>query len=274
VIADPVGHSLSPIIHNAAFQHLGMKRLYVPFRIPAADLGGWLKYCHSLGIKGLSVTIPHKEAAIAKCNKVESVVRGIGAVNTMLFDDDGTVLGYNTDYRAAMDSLFSVMGLDADAEKPLEGTNALVLGAGGVSKAIAFGLVQKGASVLIASRTKKRATELAEAVSGKAIEWDMRHHCNPEVLINGTPVGMHPKMDVSPWDEKYFQPHSVVFDTVYNPEQTLLVKQARQAGCRVITGVDMFIRQAALQFKLFTGEEAPSDLMRDTLKRTIGPAKY
>ena len=102
----------------------------------------------------------------------------------------------------------------------------------------------------------------------------MRHHFQPDVLINGTPVGMHPKMDASPWDERYLQKKMVIFDTVYNPEQTLLIKQARKAGCRVITGVDMFIRQAALQFQLFTGEEAPSDLMRDTLKRMIGPANY
>ena len=274
VIADPVGHSLSPVIHNAAFKQMGMKRVYVPFRIPENDLGNWLKHCRKLGIRGLSVTIPHKEAVIAKCNKVASVVRGIGAVNTMVFDDDGVVRGYNTDYRAAMDSLFKVMGVDAEADKPMTGIKALVLGAGGVSKAIAFGLAQKGANVAIASRTKKRATELADAVAGRAIEWEMRHHFNPEVLINGTPVGMHPKMDDTPWEQRYLEPGCVVFDTVYNPEQTLLVKQARQAGCRVITGVDMFIRQAALQFKLFTGEEAPADLMRDTLKRTIGPAKY
>lgn len=274
VIADPVGHSYSPIIHNAAFQHLGMKRVYVPFRIPEADLGSWLKHCRSLGIRGLSVTIPHKESVIARCNKVESVVRGIGAVNTLIFDDDGTVRGYNTDYRAAMDSLFRVMGIDGEKEKAMDGVKALVLGAGGVSKAVAFGLAKQGATVVVSSRTKQRAVDLAKAVDGKAIEWDMRHHYQPDVLINGTPVGMHPKMDVSPWDEKYLQSNMVVFDTVYNPEQTLLIKQARKAGCKNITGVDMFIRQAALQFQLFTGEEAPTDLMRDVLKRTIGPARY
>lgn len=274
VIADPVGHSLSPIIHNAAFQHLGMKRVYVPFRIPEADLGKWLQHCRTLGVRGLSVTIPHKESVISKCNKVASVVRDIGAVNTIVFDDDGTVRGYNTDYRAAMDSLQTVLEADMDAEKPLDGIKALILGAGGVAKAVAFGLAKQGATIVISSRTKKRAVELAKAVNGKAIEWDMRHHFAPDVLLNGTPVGMHPKMDNSPWDQKYLKAGMVVFDTVYNPEQTLLIKQAREANCRVITGVDMFIRQAALQFQLFTGSEAPIDLMRDVLKRTIGPAKY
>lgn len=274
VIADPVGHSLSPTIHNAAFQALGMKRVYVPFRIPAADLGRWLQNCRTLGIKGLSVTIPHKESVIAKCSKVASVVRGIGAVNTIVFDDDGTVRGYNTDYRAAMESLQQVLSADLEAEKPLAGVKALILGAGGVAKAVAFGLAQQGATIVISSRTKQRAKDLAEAVDGKAIEWDMRHHFAPDVLLNGTPVGMHPKMDNTPWNQKYLRSGMVVFDTVYNPEQTLLVKQAREAKCRVITGVDMFIRQAALQFQLFTGEEAPTDLMRDVLKRTIGPAKY
>ena len=150
----------------------------------------------------------------------------------------------------------------------------MVLGAGGVSKAVGYGLAQKGATVVISSRTKSRAVALAKDVGGKAVEWDMRTHFNPDVLINGTPVGMHPNLDDSPWEPKHLRPGSIVFDTVYNPEQTLLVKQARQAGCRVITGVDMFIRQAALQFQLFTGAEAPTDLMRDTLKRAIGPAKY
>ena len=274
VIADPVAHSLSPIIHNAAFQQLGMKRVYVPFRIPQADLGKWLQHCRALGIRGLSVTIPHKEAVIARCNKVESIVRDIGAVNTLVFDDDGTVRGYNTDYRAAMDSLLKLLSIDKDAELPFKGLKCLVLGAGGVSKAIAFGLVKRGATVVVTSRTKERATKLAESVGGKAIEWGMRHHYAPDILINGTPVGMHPKMDDTPWNEKYLKSDMVVFDTIYNPEQTLLIKQSRAEGCRTITGVDMFIRQAALQFKLFTGEDAPSDLMRDTLKRTIGPAKY
>ena len=274
VIADPVGHSLSPIIHNVAFQQLGMKRVYVPFRIPQADLSKWLQHCRKLGIRGLSVTIPHKESVIAKCSKVESVVRDIGAVNTMVFDDDGTVRGYNTDYRAAMDSLLRVLDVDKTAEQSMKGIKCLLLGAGGVSKAIAFGLAKKGASVVITSRTKEKSKKLAESVGGKAIEWEMRHHFAPDVLINGTPVGMHPKMDDSPWNEKYLKSNMVVFDTIYNPEQTLLIKQSRAEGCRTITGVDMFIRQAALQFKLFTGEDAPTDLMRDTLKRTIGPAKY
>ena len=251
-----------------------MKRVYVPFRIPEADLGRWLQHCQKLGVRGLSVTIPHKEAVIARCNKVASVVRGIGAVNTMVFDKDGTVRGYNTDYPAAMESLQQVLQVNKDREQPLSGVNALILGAGGVAKAVAFGLAQQGATIVNSSRTKQRAAELAEAVDGKAIEWDMRHHFTPDVLLNGTPVGMHPNMDVTPWEQEYLRPGMVVFDTVYNPEQTLLVKLARESQCRVITGVDMFIRQAALQFQLFTGEEAPMDLMRETLKRTIGPAKY
>ncbi len=274
VIADPVGHSLSPIIHNAAFQQMGMKRVYVPFRVPQADLGKWIQNCRTLGVRGLSVTIPHKESVIAKCNKVESIVRDIGAVNTMVFDDDGTIRGYNTDYRAAMDGLLRVLEADPEKEDSLKGVKALILGAGGVAKAIAFGLSKKGATVVVTSRTKERSQKLAKAVGGKAIEWDMRHHYSPDVLINGTPIGMHPKMDHTPWNEKYLKPNFVVFDTIYNPEQTLLIKQSRAAGCRTITGVDMFIRQAALQFHLFTGEEAPTDLMRDVLKRTIGPAKY
>ena len=126
---------------------------------------------------------------------------------------------------------------------------------------------------MISSRTKKRAADLAHAVDGKAIEWEMRHHFSPDVLLNGTPVGMHPKMDDSPWDQKYLRSGMVVFDTVYNPENTMLIKHAKRAKCRYVTGVDMFVRQGAYQFKLFTGREAPHQLMRQNIKDATNPVQ-
>lgn len=272
VIGDPIAQSLSPLVHNAAFRHLKLNKVYVPLRIPREDVYSFLDDARELGIRGLSVTIPHKEAVLKRVNKVDGAVRGVAAANTLIFEDE-QLAGYNTDYRAAMDCLTSALEADV-GEADLNSKVALVLGAGGAAKAIAFGLQRRGAEVVVASRTRGRADKLAEAVGGKAVDWGTRHNFWVDLLVNCTPVGMHPHVDETPYDKHYLKPSMLVFDTVYNPESTLLVKDARARSCTVITGVDMFIRQAALQFKLFTDQEAPADLMREVLKRAIGPAKY
>jgi 3-dehydroquinate dehydratase/shikimate dehydrogenase len=269
VIADPVGHSLSPIIHNAAFRRLKQNKVYVPFRVPREDLDEFLFDCRELGVKGLSVTIPHKEAVLRHMGRSDVSAKGIGAANTIVFEPDQAI-GYNTDFKAAMDSFDAVAKPDA-GEQPLAGKTALVLGAGGVAKAVAFGLVQREADVVIASRTLLRAEELAERIGCRAIDWAERHTVKPEVLVNCTPVGMHPNVDETPFERRHLKPSMTVFDTVYNPEQTLLIKEARQQGSTVITGVEMFVRQAALQFRLFTGQNPPVKEMREDLKRAIGP---
>jgi 3-dehydroquinate dehydratase/shikimate dehydrogenase len=272
VIADPIGHSLSPVIHNACFRALGINSVYVPFRVPREDLDTFLDGARELGVKGLSVTIPHKEAVIRKLSKIDGAARAIGAVNTIVFGD-GESHGYNTDYRAAMDCLDAASGVDA-SEKPLSGRKALILGAGGVAKALAFGLKRRGATVFIANRSPERAAELAERMECSDVPWEDRHKVEPHILINGTPIGMHPNVDESPYDKRMLVSSMVVFDTVYNPESTLLIKDARAVGAKVVTGVEMFLRQAAYQFKLFSGVDAPMQLMRDTLKRATGAAKY
>jgi 3-dehydroquinate dehydratase/shikimate dehydrogenase len=128
--------------------------------------------------------------------------------------------------------------------------------------------------VTIAGRTAERAQELAGRVGGKAVAWNHRHVHGVQILVNCTPVGMHPNVDAAPFEKHHLKPSMIVFDTVYNPETTLLVRQARERQCRVITGVDMFVRQAARQFQLFTGRDASTDLMRQVVKRAIGPVKY
>lgn len=271
VIADPVGHSLSHLIHNAAFSHLKMNKVYVPFRVPREDLDEFLANCRELGVKGLSVTIPHKEAVLRHLHRAERAVRGIEAANTIVMEGEVNA-GFNTDFRAAMDSLADALGVE-ESERMLAGRIALVLGAGGVSKAIAFGLKRRGADVVISARTSQRAEELAERLECRYVDWIVRHSVKCDILVNGTPLGMHPNVDETPYERRYLRPTVIVFDTVYNPEQTLLVKDARHQGCRVITGVEMFVRQAALQFKHFTGEDAPMDLMRDAVKRAIGAAR-
>ncbi len=272
VIADPVGHSLSPVIHNAAFRALGINSVYLPFRVPSEALDQFIEDVPRLGIRGLSVTIPHKEALARFLTKVDPAVKGIAAVNTVLFNHP-ELIGYNTDYKAAMDCLEGAMGIVGANPSPLRSRRVLVLGAGGVARAIMYGLERRGAVALISNRTKSRADDLASTFGGKAIEWENRHRLDPHVIVNCTPVGMHPNVDESPFKRQHLKPTTIVFDTVYNPETTLLIKDARNQGCKTITGVEMFIRQAALQFFLFTGKEAPTDVMRAELKRAIGPIR-
>ena len=155
----------------------------------------------------------------------------------------------------------------------MRGLTVLVLGAGGVSRAIAWGLRQRNAEVLIASRNQDRTQILAAELGCRAIEWDLRHEPTINLLVNGTPVGMHPDVDSSPYNSASMNQYMAVFDTVYNPENTLLVKNARRAQCRIITGVDMFVRQAAYQYKLFTGREAPTALLRKTIKDATNPVQ-
>ena len=269
VIADPIGHSLSPIIHNKCFRESKMNRVYIPFRVPAEHLDQFLKDCPEAGIKGLSVTIPHKESVLSAINNAGDEVWEIGAANTVVFNGSD-IQGYNTDYQAAMGSLEKAMG----NVSRISGSTALVLGAGGASRAIACGLKERGADVLVSSRRLTQSEALATRLQCKAVDWNDRHTVRPNILVNATPVGMHPNVNETPFDGQFLKSSMVVFDTVYNPEQTLLVKQARETNCHVITGVDMFVRQAATQYRYFTGVEPPVQLMREEVKRQIGPARY
>jgi 3-dehydroquinate dehydratase/shikimate dehydrogenase len=277
VVADPVAHSYSPLIHNRAFLEQGLNARYFPFRVPKSDLHNFMAQVHELGVEGLSVTIPHKEQALTYCTQAESSATGIGAVNTMVFQDKDDkshdVLGYNTDYRAAMDCIEELFKIDKKSERSMRGLTALVLGAGGVSRAIAWGLRQRHADVLIASRTLERSQILAAELGCRAIEWEFRHEPKINLLVNGTPVGMHPDVDSCPYDVASINQYLAVFDTVYNPENTLLIKHAKRAQCRIITGIDMFVRQAAYQYKLFTGRDAPTALMRKTIKDATNPVQ-
>ncbi|MDA8697830.1 shikimate dehydrogenase [Rhodopirellula sp.] len=272
VVADPVAHSYSPLIHNRAFQDQKINARYFPLRVSKSDLPDFLQQTNKLGISGLSVTIPHKEEALAYCTQAESSAKGIGAVNTLVFNGDEK-LGYNTDYRAAMDCIDELFSIDRESGRSMRGMTALVLGAGGVSRAIAWGLKQRNAEVMISSRTFERTQILAAEIGCKAIEWEFRHDPRINLLVNGTPVGMHPDVDSSPYSASAMNQYLAVFDTVYNPENTLLIKQAKRAQCRIITGIDMFVRQATYQYKLFTGKEAPYDLMKRTIKEATNPVQ-
>ena len=274
VVADPVAHSLSPAVHNAACRAAGIDAVYIPFRVPADQLDEFLTTATRWPLAGLSVTIPHKEAVLAKCTRQDDLVKAIGAANTLTFTPDG-IAAANTDAVAAVESLAAVL---AETEQLAGGDGlgvktALVLGAGGAARAVAFGLKQRGVEVTIAARTPERGKKVAADVGCKLVDWSARHRMPHDCIVNATPIGMHPDVDATPFDKEHFRPYMVVFDTVYNPENTLLIKEARGAGCRVVTGVEMFVRQAAIQFRTWHGVEPPPEVMREALKRTTASAK-
>ena len=277
VIGDPIEQSLSPAIHNAAFRHLGLNKVLVPFLVPNGELEAFFRDLLWLDIKAVSVTIPHKEAIVAMLQQKEGAVERTGSCNTVVVDSDGRRIGYNTDYRAAMDSLEAGMGGGGDESEdasPLLDKQVLILGAGGVARSIAFGLMRRGVHLTITNRHDERASALAEEVGCRFVTWSQRATSIADVIINCTPVGMHPMVDDTPLPPSAFPRQGiVVFDTVYHPENTMLLKLARERQATVITGVDMFLRQAALQFKIYTGQDAPMDVMRAALKRKLGPIR-
>ena len=150
---------------------------------------------------------------------------------------------------------------------------ALVLGAGGAARAVAFGLKQQGVDVTVSSRTLERSKRIATEVGCKSVDWSARYRVPYDCVVNATPVGMHPNVDETPYAKEHLRSYMVIFDTVYNPENTLFVKEARAAGCQIVTGVDMFVRQAAIQFRIWHGADAPEQVMRDALKRATSSAR-
>lgn len=271
LIGDPVGHSYSPLLHNAVYRLAGINGLYLPFRIPRGELQSTLQAYEAIHIEGYSVTIPHKEGAAILAKQQDANVKNTGAANTLVRKPEG-FHAWNTDYDAAYEclQLHSPLGEDG-VIRSLEQCHALVLGAGGAARTVAYALKKAGAQVIVSSRTVARAEALAREVEGKAFEWEGRHSTNCEIVVNCTPIGMHPNVDESPIHKGFLKPGMMVFDTVYNPETTLLVRDARARGCVVISGVEMFVRQAALQFQLFTGMPAAVNVMREEMRKALSP---
>lgn len=271
VIGDPVAHSLSPLIHNRAFKHLGINAVYLPFRVPRGDLPGFLKSFECIPVQGYSVTIPHKESAATLPGQKDQLVALTHAANTLVMGQNGW-RSFNTDAPAAVESLRAHLPANTEGYKGgLDSRSVLILGAGGVARAVAHGLRREGAVLAISNRTLEKAQKLAEEIGCRAIDWGARHNVLCDTLINCTSVGMYPNMDESPVHNSFLKPGILVFETIYTPETTLLVKEARTRGCQVLTGVDMFVRQAAQQFKLFTDRNPPLDYMETVVRRALSP---
>ncbi|XP_066355614.1 bifunctional 3-dehydroquinate dehydratase/shikimate dehydrogenase, chloroplastic-like isoform X2 [Miscanthus floridulus] len=257
IIGKPVGHSKSPILHNEAFRSVGFNAVYVPFLVD--DLAKFLNTYSSPDFAGFSCTIPHKEAAVRCCDEVDPIARAIGAVNTIIRRPDGKLVGYNTDYVGAIsaieDGIRASEQTDPDTS-PLAGRLFVVIGAGGAGKALAYGAKEKGARVVIANRTFARAQELANLIGGPALTLADLENYHPEegmILANTTAIGMHPNVNETPLSKQALKSYAVVFDAVYTPKETRLLREAAECGATVVSGLEMFIRQAMGQFEHFTG---------------------
>jgi len=270
LIGNPVSHSKGPTLHNRAFREIGIDAMYVPFLVD--DIKEFLKVYSSPDFAGFSVTIPYKEAALELCDEVDPIARSIGAVNTIVRrQSDGKLIGYNTDAVGAISAIEDALKAkhndgDWTHSSPLAGKLFLIVGAGGAGKALAFGAKQKGARIVIANRNYERAKALAIQVEGEAIPLDKLDHFHPEtgmVLANTTSMGMQPNVSQTPISKEALSSYAVVFDAVYTPKWTRLLQEAEATGALVVSGLEMFIRQAMGQFELFTGCKAPEKLIRE-----------
>ncbi len=271
VIGCPVAHSMSPAIHNSAFAETGIDAVYVPLLIESGA-ENFNRFMEAVApwtdIRGLSVTIPHKENAIARvgAEKTDELSRQIGAINTIAITPDGSFSGTNTDYAAAIDALCAAMGIGRD---DLSGRKVAVIGAGGVARAIVAALAHHNAETTIYNRTFTRAEKLAEEFGAKACPLDKVAEISSEIIINCTSIGMHPNVNDTPISTGTLSRVKVVFDTIYNPIQTRLLREASDAGCLTVSGVDMFVNQAVAQFEFWTDKSAPRDLMREVVVRHL-----
>lgn len=271
VFGDPIGHSLSPAMHNSAFSALGMDCIYHAFRVKPDKLKNAILGAEAMGFGGLNLTVPLKEAALKlDCVKPDPLAAEIGAVNTIVFRD-GEILGYNTDGLGARQALLKTA-------VEMEGSKVLVAGAGGAARAIAFQLAADGAEILIANRTEERAVELAGDISAAKLPGKVKGTGllelgtlirEADILINTTTLGMHPHGDASIAEARDLHPDLTVFDIVYNPLETKLLRDAKASGAKTISGVLMLVYQGAEAFRLWTGVEPPVELMKRTVLEAL-----
>lgn len=257
VILHPAGHTRSPAMHNAAFAALGIDAIYLAFDVAPAGLAAALAGARALGVRQFAVSIPHKEAVIPHLDAIDATARRIGAVNTITRDGD-RLLGANTDWLGVVRAL--------ERETELAGRDAIVLGAGGAARAAVFGLLERGARVRVLNRTRARAEQVAAELgaSGAGALTDLAG-LGCDVLVNTTSVGL--REDASPVAAEAIPKDAVVLDAVYDPMRTRLLRDAEARGARGVAGKWWLVHQAAAQFELWTGREAPIEAMAGAFDR-------
>lgn len=262
VVGDPISHSLSPAIHNNAFEHMHRNDVYLPFHVNQEEFTDFYGRMQEFPLEGLSVTIPHKETAACLAGTRSPLVQRIGAANTLIRRGN-SYHAENTDALAIVQSLKQVLG------KSLGEMPVLILGAGGAARAGAFALSLEGCPITITNRNITRAKSLANEAGWGFLPWEDRFSFRSGILLQCTSLGMHPNVNDTAWELKHFTPQHVAFDTVYNPLETRFLQEAKTSGAICIPGMEMFIHQAAAQFELFTGLLAPLEKIRDTAFKAL-----
>ena len=258
VLGDPVSHSLSPLMHNTAFDHIGYNAVYLAFAVK--DLASAVSGIRALGIRGASVTIPHKIKVMDHLDDIDPMAEKIGAVNTIV-NRNGHLYGYNSDCLGAMGAL--------NEKTVIKGKKVIMAGAGGAARAIGFGIVAQGGQLTILNQIKEEGEKLAKdlGVVYHPLSDYKKHSC--DIFINATPAGMTPDTDSMPVTPDFLNKNMVVMDIVYNPLKTRLLLEAETFGCTVVDGLSMFVYQGVSQFESWTGEKAPVALMRDVVWRAL-----
>lgn len=259
IFGNPVAHSLSPQMHNAAFSHLGLNMAYLAFRVDEA--GEAALAIRKLGLRGASITVPHKEKIIAHLDEVDEIGRTIGAVNTVL-SREGSLYGSNTDWLGVVKAL--------EQMTQLGGKCGLILGAGGAARSAVYGLQSKDSQVFLMNRNEARGQKLAAEMNCTFVPWQAWNQLRADVVVNATTVGMSATLDQSLVPASWLQSGMVVFDMVYRPLKTRLLKDAERAGCGCLSGLEMLLYQGVAQFELWTGQAAPVDVMRRALEEAAG----
>ncbi|MBW2406213.1 MAG: shikimate dehydrogenase [Deltaproteobacteria bacterium] len=258
VLGDPVSHSLGPLMHNAAFSELGYNGAYLAFRVK--DIGKAVIAIKTLGIKGASITIPHKVTVMDFIDEVDDTAKKIGAVNTIINRQD-VLTGYNSDGLGAVKALLE--------RTTIKDKNVAILGAGGAARAIGFAIISEGGRVTVVNRTPAKGEKLAKDLGADFQPISKLNTTACHILINTTPVGMFPGIDAMPVRKQDLDKTMVVMDIVYNPLKTRLLKTAESIGCLTIDGVSMFVYQGAFQFELWTGMKAPVEVMKKAVLNAL-----
>lgn len=264
IIGDPIEHTLSPVMHNAAFLEMGLDYVYLPFKVAEKDLPGAIKGLRALNIAGINVTIPHKVAVMSLLDELDELAGYIGAVNTIV-NQNGILKGYNTD-ASGFYRVFTANNIVVSTKK------IVILGAGGAARAIAFILADKGAEITILNRSLDSAQAISERIFKtlrteiKIGELNLKNLQSSleeaDIVVNATSLGMSPQLAETPVPASLLNERMKVVDIIYNPLQTRLLKEAEIKGAGVFNGLEMLVRQGAAAFELWTGLKAPIDTMR------------
>lgn len=251
VFGDPVGHSLSPVMHNSALTQTGLDGYYLAFRVK--DIAAAVSGIRGLGIRGVSITIPHKVSVIKYIDKMDDLAAEIGAVNTVV-NHQGVLHGYNSDCSGAIKALTE--------KTTIKGKKVAVVGAGGGARAVGFGVKQEGGRLTIINRTEEKGEKLADDLGCEFRSLSEVKQLSYDIIINATSAGMTPDENSVPLNTHLLEREMVVMDMVYNPLKTRFLEKAQKFGCIIVDGVSMLVHQGAVQFELWTGRKAPVDVMR------------